>query len=156
VATADRGSLAFWPGRGSSASASDEYGAKWSWSGNLSAVDGRLGDDGVLRFEDYPNALERIATAFDNRVGGDVWLTARVGYEFCMQGTTVHTGGSHGSLHRADSLSPLFVAGGGDVRLDRTPRSVDITPLCQMILGLAPTLHPLGASHVVIRDSTDE
>jgi hypothetical protein len=149
VATRDRGRLEFWLTQdASSAMARDEYGASWSWSGDLAAVDGEVNGDGVLRFEAYPNAFERIVTGFDWEVSGDIWTTSRPGYEFRRNGTSIHRGGSHGSLHAIDSLSPLIVAGAPrppDWR--QTPRSVDVAPLCRQVLDL-PVVHPLGASHV--------
>ncbi len=149
IATADRGQLEFWLAPDPNAAlARDEYGAAWSWSGDLATVDGHVDPGGVLHCGDYPNALERIVTAFDARVSGDLWVTSRVGYELRRVATSVHRGGSHGSLHALDSLSPLIVAGTGPAPPnDRPPRSVDVAPLCREILGL-PQAHSPFASHV--------
>ncbi|MBW3600155.1 MAG: hypothetical protein KY475_23135, partial [Planctomycetes bacterium] len=154
VATSDRGRLEFWVEQRETAGAStapDEYGAAWSWSGDLATVGGSLDSDGILRFEDYPNAFERIATSFDREVSGDIWTTTRPGFEFRRNATSLHDGGSHGSLHALDSQSPLIVAGfarPADWR--QTPRSVDVAPLCRLILDL-PKDRPLGSSHLQAR-----
>jgi len=119
-------------------SAPDEYENRWQWKGELTAVDGNVDRDGVLRFGDYPNAFERIATVFDDDVSGDLWLTCNPGHEFKLDGVTVHPNGSHGSLHADDSFSPLIMAGVHEALMPkRTPRSVDVTPLCLSILGIA-------------------
>jgi hypothetical protein len=145
VLTKNRGRLDFAlsrDGRGDR----DEYAAMWEWEGDLSAL-GALVHDGRLQFTDYPNAFERIAASFDDRVSGDIWVTSRLGYEFQVTGTKVNRRGSHGSLHADDSTSPLIVAGCHAELLPRCgPRSVDISPLCLSILGLRSRLD-VGASH---------
>ncbi len=117
--------------------AMDEYGNRWQWKGNLATIDGKVDADGVIRFGDYPNAFERIAAAFDEEVSGDLWLTCKPGHEFMLDGISLHQNGSHGSLHADDSFSPLIMAGVDEGLMPkRTPRSVDITPLCLSILGI--------------------
>ena len=83
---------------------------------------------------------------------GHVWMTARPGYEFQFGPTVLHEGGgSHGSLHALDSLSPLIVAGApASVELPHHPRSVDIVPLIMEVLGLS-TLMQVDASHYLTR-----
>ena len=44
-------------------------------------------------------------------------------------------GGSHGSLHREDSTSPLIVVG-TDLELPESTRLTDVEPLCLALLGL--------------------
>jgi len=126
----------------------DVYGAHWSWRGNLQSVDGRVNATGVLEFGEYPNAFERIAQVFDDAVSGNLWVTAQPGCEFCMDGIAIHHRGSHGSLHRDDSLSPLFTAGIAKEHLPQNaPRSVDVAPLCLNVLGV-PAKRAVGQSHV--------
>jgi hypothetical protein len=139
VATRDRGSLQFWPDTDGSAMATDWYGCRWNWRGELEAVDGQVSADKVITFGDYPNAFERIVGALDAKNGGHLWATATPGCEFSLAETSIHLGGgSHGSLHVLDSLSPLFIAGAPDhVKLPDHPRTVDITPLCLDILDLS-------------------
>jgi hypothetical protein len=153
VTTRDRGSLEFWSGAEGPANARDVYGCSWSWQGELTAVDGRVEADGLITFGDYPNAFERIMGALDNKNAGHLWLTARPGYEFCLTETSIHTGGgSHGSLHALDSLSPLFIAGApAHVALPEHPRTVDITPLCLAVLGLESEF-PVDASRAPVSE----
>jgi hypothetical protein len=145
VATADRGRLRFWPGGDG---ASDDYENRWDWNGKLDTVGGEVIRTDRLCFEEYPNAFERIATAFDERLSGDLWVTARVGHEFRIPGTTIHDGGgSHGTLHRLDSTVPLLIAGAGnDLPLPEHPRTVDVTPICLSLLGVQSRRAP-GAGH---------
>ena len=133
--------------------ARDQYGCVWSWRGDLRAVDGHVGADGVLAFPDYPNAFERIAGGLEHEGAGHLWVTAHPGYAFHLpttSGDEVHaSGGSHGSLHTLDSTVPLFIAGGpADLRLPAQPRTVDIAAICLYVLGLEPHSPP-GVSHVI-------
>jgi hypothetical protein len=135
VATADRGRLTFRRGRHFPDSAQDVYGTTWSWQGDLAAVDGRV-EDGRLHFGEYPNAFERLANGFPD-VGGDLWLTARIGHEFQLPATHLDGGGSHGSLHVLDSIVPLITAGLPEhVRIPEHPRTVDVADICAAALGL--------------------
>ena len=72
---------------------------------------------------------------------GQLWATARPGHEFAVPEAKVHTGGgSHGSLHRLDSLTALFMVGAPEhLSLPAQPRIVDIAPLALVVLGLAST-----------------
>lgn len=144
VTTRERGKLSF-QREDSNPQARDRYRNGWSWKGQLKAVDGYL-EDGELRFDDYPNALERIVGGLDHENSGDLWVTALPGYEFKTANTSLHTGGgSHGSLHRLDSLSPLIIGGvEADFPLPERTRLVDVTPLCLKLLGL--NSREIGAS----------
>jgi len=151
VRTADRGRLEFWPAASGDEDkarrVSDEFGNTWHVTGDLAAVDARVAEDESnhqLEYGDYPNALERIAESFDGRYAGDLWVTARLGHEFTLPRTSGHPdGGSHGSLHREDSVSPLIIAGSGAMQtanelslVERPVRSVDVAPLCRRLLGV--------------------
>ncbi|WP_166826304.1 alkaline phosphatase family protein [Thalassoroseus pseudoceratinae] len=119
-----------------SQSAHDEFGNSWSWTGDLSGLDGRVADDGVVRFRDYPNAFERIAEAFFEETG-DVWVTASPGWEFVVAGVKPNASGSHGTLSAEDSISPLIVAGApAGFEFPEQPRSVDVAPICCRLLGI--------------------
>ncbi len=148
IHTRDRGHLSFWRGKDGAESAVDVYGCHWSWSGDLRAVDGSV-DGGTIGFGDYPNAFERVVCFLDLDSSGDVVVTAHPGYEFRLLETSVHTGGgSHAALHRADSLSPLLLAGAPPgVHLPDHPRTVDLAPLCLSILGV-DAQRRVGESHV--------
>lgn len=153
VATQNHGRLRFWAGDDGPNIATDEYGGVWSWEGDLEAVDGHVSDAGTITFSEYPNAFERLAGGINPKHSGDVWVTARPGYEFQLKHTSLHVGGgSHGSLHKGDSTSPLLIAGAPEgVELSQTPRSVDIAPLVLHVLGIEPT-SAVGTSHIYLED----
>jgi type I phosphodiesterase/nucleotide pyrophosphatase len=89
----------------------DERGERWSLDGPLEVLDARI-EDGVLRSEAYPDALARAWAALTAPTSGDVLLSAAPGYEFADWGGVDHVGGgSHGSLHRSDSLGALAYCG---------------------------------------------
>ena len=134
------GHLEFWRGKEGGETAQDAYGTDWSWRGNLSVLDAHV-EDGRLRWNDYPNAFERITGALDAPKSGAVWFTARPGCEFEVPGGKAHVGGaSHGGLHALESLCPFVIAGPATVDLPNDMRSVDIAPLCLELLGLPSTL----------------
>ncbi|MEX1041803.1 MAG: alkaline phosphatase family protein [Pirellulaceae bacterium] len=148
IQTQRHGLLAFHATLDGQGQAKDEYGMSWTWEGNLATIDTEVGPDGVLVYGDYPNALERITTAFDDEVTGDLWGTCHLDYEFRLESTGVHRRGSHGSLHAEDSLSPLILAGvPEELYPTKTPRSVDVAPLCLAILGIK-SRQRVGSSHV--------
>jgi hypothetical protein len=95
----------------SAAAVTDEYGGEWTWHGDPAPLD--LQQDGRhVSSGQYPNAFERIAGALDLDRSGELWVTARPGYEFEVPGGEAHIGGaSHGALHALDSLSPVVIAG---------------------------------------------
>lgn len=129
VHTADRGSLSIRHG----GDVLDAYGNRWTVDGDLTAIDARLEDDRI-EYGDYPNALERICNGFADG-SASLWVTARLGHEFRIAETHTHPGGSHGSLHRLDSTSPLIAAGlPEDVSLPPNARTIDIAPLCRKVL----------------------
>jgi hypothetical protein len=131
-----RGRLAFRRGAVGDGTACDAFGTEWSWRGDLEALDVEI-DGTAIVYGEYPNAFERIAGALDAANSGEVWLTARPGCEFEVPGGKPHIGGgSHGALHALDSLSPVIVGGGGQARLPRAMRSLDIAPLCMELLGI--------------------
>jgi hypothetical protein len=113
----DGGELRFRPG----AEHHDERGNGWDLAGDRDLLDPQV----------YPNALERIAGAAACPTAGDVIVSARLGDEFADAGGQHHAGGgSHGSLHAADSLVPLITAG-FDVapHLGAMPSITDLAPL---------------------------
>ena len=131
-----QGYLEFWRGEDGGQNGQDALGTCWSWRGDLSVLDAQV-EDGSLRWNDYPNAFERIAGAVDAPKGGAVWFTARPGCEFEVPGGAAHVGGaSHGGLHALESVCPFVIAGPTRVELPRHMRSVDIAPLCLELLGV--------------------
>ena len=107
VISSPRGTLSFAPGP----EVRDARGIEWHVRGSLEALDAKV-EDGVFVSEAYPDALARVWAALDCPTSGDVLLSAAPGYEFADWGGADHVGGgSHGSLHRSDSLGGLIVTG---------------------------------------------
>ena len=123
--------------------ARDAFGGTWEWRGDEQALT-LLQDGHCIRFDQYPNAFERITNALDLKQSGDIWVTATPGCEFEVPGGEAHVGGaSHGALHALDSYSPLIIAGPRPYALPRHVRSVDIAPLCMDLLGI-PMRYRIG------------
>lgn len=111
----ERGELRFAPG----GDLSDLRGGTWSVAGELETL-GLRDTDGRLTSRQYPDALGRLWAALTCPSSGDVLLSAEPGYEFVDWGGADHVGGgSHGSLHRGDSLGALIFCGTG-------PESADV------------------------------
>ncbi len=147
VATLDRGTISFSLADPADGKGIDDFGASWNWTGELGAIHAILDSEGRIRFDEYPNAFERIAAAFF-RQSGTIWVTAKLGREFCLPETSCYEGGSHGSLHALDSISPLIAAGMPTaLKLPEKMRSVDIVPLCLKLLDLESP-RQLGESHL--------
>ncbi|MBV9311004.1 MAG: alkaline phosphatase family protein [Solirubrobacterales bacterium] len=109
VVRSERGELRFAP----DGEVGDGWGGRWSIEGEPEALEAEV-HDGVLVTSDYPNALARIWSALTCPTAGDVLLSAAPGYEFVDWGGADHVGGgSHGSLHRSDSLGALLWCGTG-------------------------------------------
>lgn len=114
----ERGELRFAPG----GDLVDLRGRSWSVDGELATL-GATVEDGRLLTPDYPDALGRVWSALTCPTAGDVLLSAAPGYEFVDWGGADHVGGgSHGSLHRSDSLGALLWCG------DTLPASRDVRP----------------------------
>jgi hypothetical protein len=109
VVRSARGELRFTPG----GAVKDFRGRSWSIEGALETL-GAAVHDGRLETPDYPDALGRMWSALTCPTAGDVLLSAAPGYEFVDWGGADHVGGgSHGSLHRSDSLGALLWCGTG-------------------------------------------
>jgi hypothetical protein len=107
VITSRRGALTFAPGQ----EVRDVRGAEWVVRGNLDVLDARV-EDGRFLSENYPDALARVWAALHCPTSGDLLLSAAPGQEFVDWGGADHVGGgSHGSLHRSDSLGALILTG---------------------------------------------
>jgi hypothetical protein len=110
----ERGELSFRPGDG----VADERGRRWDVAGELDALVASV-QDGIFVSEHYPDALRRVWSALSCETSGDVLLSAEPAYEFPDWGNRAHVrGGSHGSLHRVDSLGALLFCG-----VERSPAS---------------------------------
>lgn len=102
-----RGELRFGPG----SDLTDPRGCSWSIDGDPDTL-GLDVEDGRVSSGSYPDALGRLWAALGSPTTGDVLLSAGGGYEFVDWGGVAHVGGgSHGSLHRGDSLGALLMAG---------------------------------------------
>ncbi|HXR13429.1 MAG TPA: alkaline phosphatase family protein [Solirubrobacteraceae bacterium] len=107
----------------------DLRGRRWRLSGSLAALELRV-THGVVRSEEFPDALGRVWDACACATAGEVLLSAADGAEFSDWGGADHVGGgSHGSLSAGDSHAPLIhcgVEGAGH----RAQWSIaDVTPL---------------------------
>jgi hypothetical protein len=127
VVASERGELRFTAG----GELEDERGGRWSAEGELGALALTVAE-GRVTSASYPDALERVWSALQCPNSGDVLVSAGGGYEFTDWGGVAHVGGgSHGSLHRGDSLGVLLFAGTGPSRKDAPDlwRIRDVTPM---------------------------
>ena len=118
----------------------DARGERWSVTGDLAVLRAELQDGRFLSTE-YPDALARIWSSLRCPNAGDVLLSAAPGFEFVDWGGSDHVGGgSHGSLHRSDSLGALLWCGTGpDSRRVRDQWSLrDIAPMIRGHFGVPP------------------
>jgi predicted AlkP superfamily pyrophosphatase or phosphodiesterase len=127
VVRGEAGELHFAPGGG----LTDLRGGSWSAEGELAVLGARV-IDGRFESADYPDALGRVWSALNCPTAGDILLSAAPGYEFVDWGGADHVGGgSHGSLHRSDSLGVLLWCGTGpDSATAREQWTLrDVTPM---------------------------
>jgi len=85
-------------------------------------------------------ALARIWSALKCPNAGDILLSASPGYEFVDWGGADHVGGgSHGSLHRTDSLGALLWCGTGPASASIRGRWSlrDVAPMCREHFGIS-------------------
>jgi hypothetical protein len=128
-----RGELRFAPG----GDVRDARGGSWSVDGELAAL-GASVDGGRFEAPDYPDALRRVWAALSCATSGDVLLSAAPGFEFPDWGGVDHVGGgSHGSLHRADSLGALAFCGvdAPAVAADGAWSITDVAPMVRAHFG---------------------
>ena len=132
-----RGELRFAPG----GELSDARGGPWSVDGDLGVLRAEIQDGRILSTE-YPDALARVWSAVQCPTAGNILLSAAPGYEFVDWGGSDHVGGgSHGSLHRSDSLGALLWCGtdtpGLQTRADRDQWSLrDVAPMIREHFGV--------------------
>jgi predicted AlkP superfamily pyrophosphatase or phosphodiesterase len=109
----------------------DEYNQTWSVEGDLSVLDLKV-QNNKIQYGEYPDALARLYGALYSHNGKFIVADALPGYEFIGEGSPTHLGGAgHGSLHRADSVSPMIIAG-----TNQYPISNRIVDLKSYILSL--------------------
>jgi hypothetical protein len=100
-------------------------------------------EDGKVRSLEYPAALTRIWSALCCPTAGDLLLSAAPGYEFVDWGGASHVGGgSHGSLHRSDSLGALLWCGTGPENRDARQQwsLTDVVPLVRDHFGVTASV----------------
>ena len=134
VISSRRGELRFTAG----GDLTDTRGNRWTVEGDLGALRAEVQDGRILSTE-YPNGLDRAWSALRCPTAGDILLSAAPGYEFVDWGGSDHVGGgSHGSLHRTDSLGALLWCGTGpDSRAAKAQWSLrDIAPMVRQHFGL--------------------
>jgi len=102
----------------------DPFGRSWDLEGDPLSLDIDI-SDGLLRYGDYPDALERLWGCLHSPRCGDVVLSATPGYTFGEISGGYHTASDHGSLHASDS--EVFVLASG-------------VPAPRRITDVAPTL----------------
>jgi len=96
--------------------------------------------DGRFLCSEYPDALARIWSVLNCPHAGDILLSASPGYEFVDWGGADHVGGgSHGSLHRTDSLAALLWCGTGPASSAARGRwsLTDVAPMVREHFGIA-------------------
>jgi len=135
VVASARGELRFAPG----GELTDMRGGTWSVEGERAVLDLSV-EEGAVDSGDYPAALSRLWSALECPRGGDVFVSTAPGVELCDWGGHDHVGGgSHGSLHRCDSLGVLLMCGIGPERaVDPGGWSIeDVTPMVLDHFGAA-------------------
>jgi hypothetical protein len=124
----------------------DTRGVGWALDGPPAVLRAEV-QDGRWLCTEYPDALTRVWSALHCDHAGELLLSAAPGYEFVDWGGSDHVGGgSHGSLHRSDSLATLLWCGEGlPSRHDREQWSLrDIAPMIREHFGVTPP--PLAAA----------
>ncbi|MGD8189053.1 alkaline phosphatase family protein [Brevibacillus ginsengisoli] len=107
----------------------DCYGQTWSISGNWDVLDLKQDTQGTIWFDNYPDALSRLYGSLFSQEIPLIVITAAPMYEFKSDCSPTHlNGGSHGSLHRQDSLVPLLVVGATQP-IRQPVRLIDLKPL---------------------------
>jgi predicted AlkP superfamily pyrophosphatase or phosphodiesterase len=144
VVLSRRGELRFAPGD----QVQDDRGGRWDLEGDLAALRGEV-QDGRFLCSEYPDALERIWSSLNCPKAGDVLLSASPGYEFVDWGGADHVGGgSHGSLHRTDSLGALLWCGTGPASTNARERWSlrDVAPMVREHFGIRDGDSRLGGA----------
>ena len=102
----------------------DRRGQRWDVDGDLIVLNLFVEGD-EIHSEEYPDALARVWSALNCPGSGDLIVTPELGYEFLDWGSVAHVGGgSHGSLHKADSAAQLIVTGTGESRREQRAWSI--------------------------------
>jgi hypothetical protein len=115
----------------------DPYGRKWTLEGDFSVLDietvpendqfSHADKEIRINFGDFPDALSRLYGALFSQTCPMIVINARPRYEFESRYHPTHNkGGSHGSLHKWDSIIPLIVTGNDHVDQPFPSRLVEL------------------------------
>ncbi|MGG1663524.1 alkaline phosphatase family protein [Brevibacillus sp. NRS-1366] len=119
--------VAFYPG----GPETDEYGQSWTISGEPKLLDLTVTNNRI-KYGKYPDVMARLYGAMNSHEGRYVIVTAAPGYELITESSPTHIGGAaHGSLHEADSLVPVLVAG-----TSTRPRTLRIVDMKEWLLRM--------------------
>lgn len=89
----------------------DPYGADWTVEGQTEVLDLQLAGNSV-GYDSFPDAMARLYGSLFSQGVPVIVVNAAPGYELLSECSPTHLGGgSHGSLHKQDSIIPLIVAG---------------------------------------------
>jgi hypothetical protein len=116
----------------------DLRGGSWDVDGDLAVLKARV-ETGRLRSETYPDPLARAWSALTAPHAGDFIVSLAPGFECVDWGGVSHVGGgSHGSLHAGDSLTPLLFAGCGPKEAGEREQWTlrDVAPVVRRHFGL--------------------
>jgi len=116
----------------------DLRGVGWDLEGDPEALKASV-EDGMLSSDEYPDPLTRVFAALTAPNAGDVAVSLAPGYEAVDWGGVSHAGGgSHGALHRDDSLGPLLFVGCGPESADERSQWAlrDVAPVVLEHFGL--------------------
>ncbi|MEK4230565.1 alkaline phosphatase family protein [Solibacillus sp. FSL H8-0538] len=110
----------------------DIYNQSWQLDGDLSLLDLKINEQGVIHYNNYPDALARLNGALHSQEGNVIIVDAKPSYEFIEKHSHDHAGGgAHGSLHKVDSVVPLIIVG-----TNKSPQSNRLVDLKEWILQL--------------------
>lgn len=121
----------------------DAAGRTWELFGDPRALELEI-SDGIVRYGEYPDALERLWGCLRSPRCGDVVLSATPGYTFGEVSGNFHEQSDHGSLHASDSN--VFVLA-SDVPAPR--RLTDVVPTLLDHFGTAAAA--AGGGHWDVR-----
>jgi hypothetical protein len=116
----------------------DLRGRRWDLEGDPATLEASV-VDGLLRSEEYPDPFARLFSALTAPHAGDFIVSLTPGYEAVDWGGVSHAGGgSHGALHRDDSLGPLLFVGCGPSDPGERPQWAlrDVVPIVLEHFGI--------------------
>lgn len=110
----------------------DSYGQSWTLNGDPALLDLSINEQNEISYGDYPDALARLYGALHSHEGRYIIVDAKPGYEFVEKNSPNHAGtAAHGSLHKADSVVPLIIAG-----TDQAPKHLRLVDFKDWLIKL--------------------